>query len=164
MKFFKSLILSFLLLSLTACGYHLRGSASGGQLNVTRVTLELPNIRMISLELQDQLIIRDIEILNDPSDAQRILSLTDEQYERRVLSVDETTGKVTEYELEYSVYLQIFDPERNALMPPQRISMLRDVTYDPNAPIGKFAEEELIREDMIQNAANTILFRLQAVE
>lgn len=163
MKLFNSLLISVVLLSLSACGYHLRGSSEGGQLNISKVKLEMPGINRIRQELQDQLIVRDIEILNEESEVERIIALKNERYVRRVLSVDETTGKVTEYELEYIVYLQIFDAQRKALMPLQRISMIRDVTFDPEALIGKGAEERLLYEDMIRNAANTILYRLQAV-
>lgn len=161
---FSNYILLLCLLIMAGCGYHLRGSGTGGKLNVNSVYLDLQNITLIREELSEQLIIRDVAINNKPENVDRILRLYNERFDRRVLSVDERTGKVTEYELEYRVELEILSADNKQLAEPQEISMIRDVTYDPNAPIGKFAEETLITEDMIRNAVNTILFRLQAVE
>ena len=161
---FSNYLLLFCLLTLAGCGYHLRGSGAGGKLNVNSVYLELQNITLIRQELTEQLIIRDVSLNDKPEDADRVLRLYNERFDRRVLSVDERTGKVTEYELEYRVELEILTADHKQLAEPQEISMIRDVTYDPNAPIGKFAEETLITEDMIRNAVNTILFRLQAVQ
>ncbi len=44
-----------------------------------------------------------------------------------------------------------------------RISASRDFTFDENAVLGKFSEEELLQEDIVRRAASQVLRRLQAL-
>ena len=152
-----------LILSLTGCGYHLRGTGAG-KLSLNNVYLDVQNTQFVVVELREQLTLRDINISNSTEGVDRIVKLSDELYTQRVLSVDEGTGKVTEYELEYHVRLEILTAEGKSLAEPQNISLIRDITFDPNAAVGKFDEETLVREDMIKSAANSILLRLQVLQ
>ncbi len=163
MKFIQKIILLVLMLSVAGCGYHLRGSGAG-KLNVNKVYLQIQNVQLIVPELREQLTIRDVQINPSSEGTDRIVKLSNEQYDRRVLSVDEGTGKVTEYELEYHVWLEILTSNGRSLAEPQDISLIRDITFDPNAAVGKFDEEILVRDDMIRSVANSILLRLQALE
>lgn len=163
MKLIKYIFLSLLILSISGCGYHLRGSGAG-KINVKSVFLDVQNAPLIITELREQLTVRDVSISNNTASVDRIIKLKNELYERRVLSVDEGTGKVTEYELEYHVGLEILTADGKSLAKPQEISLIRDVTFDPDAALGKFDEETLVRNDMIRSAANSILLRLQALE
>ncbi len=163
MKLIKNIFLSLLILSISACGYHLRGSGAG-KINVNSVYLDIQNAQLVVVELKEQLTIRDITISSTSEGVDRIVKLSNEVYDRRVLSVDEGTGKVTEYELEYHVGLEILTADGKSLAEPQNISLIRDITFDPNAAVGKFDEEILVRDDMIRSAANSILLRLQALE
>ncbi len=163
MKKLSKYFLLFLILTLTGCSYHLRGSGAG-KLNVNKVYLDIQNAQLVVVELKEQLTIRDITISNTSEGVDRIVKLSNEVYDRRVLSVDEGTGKVTEYELEYHVGLEILTADGKSLAKPQNISLIRDITFDPNAAVGKFDEEILVRDDMIRSAANSILLRLQALE
>jgi len=163
MKLFQKTVLLFLTLAIAGCGYHLRGSGVG-KLNVNKIYLEIQNVQLILPELREQLSIRDVAISPTRDGVNRIVKLNNEQYVRRVLSVDEGTGKVTEYELEYNVGLEILTADGKSLAKPQYLSLIRDITFDPNAAVGKIDEENLVRNDMIRSAANTILLRLQALE
>ncbi len=163
MKLIKNIFLSLLILSISGCGYHLRGSGAG-KLDVNNVYLDIQNAQLIVTELKEQLTVRDVAISNSSEGVDRIVKLSNEAYDRRVLSVDEGTGKVTEYELEYHVGLEILTATGKSLAEPQDISLIRDITFDPNAAVGKFDEETLVRDDMIRSAANSILLRLQALE
>ena len=42
-------------------------------------------------------------------------------------------------------------------------SALRDFTFDEDAVLGKFSEEELLHKELIRTAANQVLRRLQAL-
>lgn len=163
MKLFKTSFFLILILSLTGCGYHLRGSGTG-KLNVSSIYLDAQNIPLIELELRDQLAIRDVTISPSNQGVDRTLKLYNEQYTRRVLSVDESTGKVTEYELEYHISLEILAADGTSLAEPQEIFLIRAVTFDPNAALSKFDEEILVRDDMVRSAANSILLRIQVLK
>lgn len=163
MKLFKNSLFLILFLSLAGCGYHMRGSGSG-KLNVSSIYLDAQNIPLIETELREQLAIRDVVISSSNTGVDRTLKLNNEQYSRRVLSVDEGTGKVTEYELEYHVNLEILSAEGKSLAEPQEIFLIRAVTFDPNAALSKFDEEILVRDDMVRSAANSILLRIQVLK
>ncbi len=158
------LLMSSLILSLSGCGYHLRGSGVASRLDIKSVFLEVTNSPLILAELSEQLSVRDVAINNNPQSADRTIRLNNERYERRTLSVDEGTGKVTEFEIEYTVRLEILSADEKSLAAPQNIYLIRAITFDPNASLGKFDEEELVRQDMIRSAANSILLRLQALK
>ncbi|MFK8068585.1 MAG: LPS assembly lipoprotein LptE [Gammaproteobacteria bacterium] len=158
------LLISSLIMSLSSCGYHLRGSGGAGELDVKSVFLEVNSSPLIHAELREQLSVRDVAISNSPQNADRTIKLDNERYERRTLSVDEGTGKVTEFEIEYTVRLEILSADEKSLAAPQDIYLIRAITFDTNASLGKFDEEDLVRKDMLRSAANSILLRLQALK
>lgn len=162
MKLLKISFYLILFLSLAGCGYHMRGSGAG-KLNVSSIYLDAKNIPLVEAELREQLSIRDVTISPSLEGVDRILKLYGENYSRRVLSVDESTGKVTEYELEYHVNLEILTAEGRSLAEPQEIFLIRAVTFDPNAALSKFDEEILVRDDMVRSAASSILLRIQVL-
>ena len=66
-----------------------------------------------------------------PVDA--VLSAYDENYQRRVLSVDSNTGKAREYELAYTVKFNLVDGDGEALVSEQLVRLVRDFVFDEDA-------------------------------
>ena len=88
-----------------------------------------------------------------------VLTLSDEQRQRRVLSVG-STGKVQEFELLYQVNYMLEDSDGRVIIDAQPLSLLRDYTYSGIDVLAKDDEEAVLYQGMQQQAAEIILRRL----
>lgn len=152
-----------LILALSACGFHLRGSRPM-KLQATKIFMEVRGARQIAAEVKRQLEINEVPVVTRQKDAEAILSLSNEQFDRRVLSVDPRTGKWREFELSYEVDLAISKPDGEDLVKRDTLQISRDHSFDETAVVSKFEEEQQLREEMMRDAAETILRRLETIE
>ncbi len=157
------LLLVPLLLITTACGFHLRGSRPQAEVDaVTSVQIVSKRAADVSKEVTGQLQQADIEIVEEEGTAEYLLTLANERVERNVLSVSAETGKAEEYQLLLTVYMSLERPGEETLLQDELIEVSRDYTFDEDAVLGKFSEEQVLREEMIQRAASQIILRLNA--
>ncbi len=144
---------------LTGCGFELRGRASLPD-DIRSVHVNAP------AELRDELQIflegGGAELVESGSGADVTINLSDETYDRRVLTVDPNTGKEREFELAYSVAFDVKRANGTAVVSRQSVSLIRDYVFDPDAVIGKSREESVLREEMRRDAAQQILRRIRA--
>ena len=146
--------------ALAGCGFHLRGSAP-----VPFDTLYIPNAKTgIALDLK-----RNIEagtnakVIDDPKKADAILELSGESREKIILSLT-GTGRVREFRLRYTMGYRVHDGKGGEYVPPSRVQLQRDVTYDDSAILAKEAEEQLLFRDMQSDMVQQVLRRLSSAE
>lgn len=148
-----------LVATLAACGFHLRGQEERGvaprELLTTYVQGGNPQTG-----LTDELRRSGSRIIQDRQQAKLLLTLLTDGFERRLLSVG-TTGKAREFELYYSVTFEVRDQAGKELLPKTDISLVRDYRFDETQLLGKDAEEAVLRQDMVREAVQQILRRLQ---
>ena len=156
------LLLICLLLLTTACGFHLRGSQFT-DFDIANIYVNPSSAPKLAKEVKSQLAGAGVTIASSIEDASYIVTLKEESFERSVLSVSATTGKVEEYQLVYKAKFDASKTDGGNLVNNDRIRASRDFTFDENAVLGKFSEEELLREELIRTAANQVLHRLQAL-
>lgn len=154
---------TLLIVLLAGCGYHLRGSEGTYRLQLSKIYVSSQGAGTLAAALISKLQESGVTVATTPAEAQAVIVVSNEVYDRRVLSVDPDTGKVLEYELGYEAGLTISDPSGRTLLEPQPISLIRDITFDPQAVLGQAEEEQAVLNDMQQDAAQSVLFRLQAV-
>lgn len=154
---------ALLIVLLAGCGYHLRGSEEAYRLQLSKIYVSSQGAGTLAAALISKLQESGVTVTGTPAEAQAVIVVSNEVYDRRVLSVDQNTGKVLEYELGYEAGLTITDPGGRTLLEPQPISLIRDITFDPEAVLGQAEEEQAVRNDMQQDAAQSVMFRLQAV-
>jgi LPS-assembly lipoprotein len=158
----RYLLTLILLVSLTACGFHLRGS------------VQLPP-ELAEMALQDGSPATDIlpelrralknENIRLSETAPLVLQLKSEQYGKRVLSVD-SSGRAQEYGLSYTVRFLLkresMQGENDAVwLTEQTVTESRDLRFDANAVLGTASEETLLKTEMRRDAVLQILRRLQ---
>ena len=145
--------------SLAGCGFHLRGQEEQGvaarALPVTYVQGGNPQTG-----LTDELRRSGSHIVQDRQQAKLVLTIFADGFERRLLSVG-ATGKAREFELYYNVNFDVHDQAGKALLPKTDISLVRDYRFDETQVLGKDAEEAVLRQDLVRDAAQQILRRLQ---
>ena len=158
---YVSLIMSLVLLAgpLGGCGFQLRGDAALPE-DIRSVYVNAP------AELRDEIQIflegGGVELVNSRADADASINVTRELFDRRVLSVDPSTGKEREFELAYTVDFNVVRGNGAAVMSGQSINLLRDYVFDPDSVIGKSREENVLIEEMRRDAAQQLLRRLQS--
>jgi LPS-assembly lipoprotein len=144
---------------LAGCGFQLRGtevlppdlgalhvSAPNVLLRETEVFLEGSNTRLVPG--------------HDGADV--VLTMGNERYDRRVLSVDPSTGKEREFQLAYSVDVRAVTRDGRTLIAPQVVTLQRDFVFERDALLGASREETVLREEMRRDAVQQILYRLRA--
>ena len=158
--------ITLLLLSvalLTACSdWHLRGTRTD-LINIRTAALSAGSAPVLQRALRNELSFSGVA-LTKHSAAEAILELTREQFDRRVLSVDADTGKVREIELGLEVGLTIRAQDGKLLRPSEKLNWVRDFTFDETALLGSDEQENVIRRELAEDAAKTIVLRLETIE
>lgn len=155
-------LLLLLCAGLSACGFHLRGPVElPSNLKTVRI-VGSAEFAPLTLELTRTLSNAGATVL--PADSAGIPSITisQETYNRRVLSVD-AQGRAAEYGLLYALYFQFSDAGGEVLVPATRIEVSRDFRFDPNAVLAKDTEEKQLRAEMVSFAVHQLIRRLDAV-
>lgn len=156
---------ALLLLLMTACGFHLRGSRPQADVDaLTSVYIEPGPSRATDLirELKGQLKSADVRVASQSEEAEYRLTLSQVRVDRNVLSVSAQTGKAEEYELRMTLRMSVSRNEET-LVDNELIEVARDYTFDEDAVLGKFSEEQVLEEEMTRLAVERIVRRLNAV-
>ena len=153
-------VLAFLL---SGCGFYLKGSRPL-QLQGTKIFLKSHGANAITAEIRQQPGIQEVPLATDPKHADFIVTLSDERFDRRILSVDPRTGKWREFELSYEVDFAVNRPDGAPLAKRDTIQISRDLAFDETAVISKFEEENLVRGEMMKDAAETVLRHVERVK
>lgn len=151
-------MLLVLILSMTACGFHLREYAP-----VLFKTVELKGKTRINTLLKHDLEVQHIQVSDNNADAEAHLELMNEERLKRILSLG-GTGLVREFELYYRVTYRTRLASEKVWSPPLTMEARRDFTYDDANLLAKQEEEENLRAVMEVEVKNGILRRLSALK
>ena len=141
---------------LSACGYHLRGA------------LELPaNLKNVYVEggsapLLDQfkqtMKSTSTQLTTTRKGAGLVIKVFNEDLSRRVLSLS-SRGKSNEFELLYRLDYELANANDAKMMERQTVEIRREYYNDQQFVIAKDNEENVIRNEMYQQAVNSIVNR-----
>lgn len=148
------------------CGFHLRGhapAASSEQAQPFSVYLRVADASPLAAELRSQLAIAKVKIRDSMEGADYALSLSGENFKQMPLSVSPTTGKVEEYQIVFTLRVNISRADGELLVDNQALRISRDYTFDEEAALGKFVEEEGLREELIKQVVAQIIRQLSTV-
>ncbi len=164
----RQLILSIALLAcLGGCGLHLRGSsadggADAGGFDAWRILLEQSRAQGVWAELREILATSGTQMARNAKQADYVIRLAGERITREVLSVSPRTGKVEEFQLTYRVQLTLQRVGGATLLDAVPVALQRDYTFDQDAVLGNFSEEETLRNEMTREAAEQVVRRSSA--
>ena len=145
------------MLLLSGCGFELRGKAD---LSFDTIYIQGPNYT-VAKDLRKALKINGVTVVNSADDADLLLDFLSEVYDRRILSLS-GRGRVTEYELIYTLNFRLKNAGSELWGPAQTIEGRRDFSYDDTQVLAKSYEEARLREDMQADAVREIMRRLIA--
>ena len=151
-------------LLLAACGFHLRGSqVQTAAPSVPGVALVDATAEQVGTAVRAQLEAAGIPVVQAMGGAAYSLHLSGQTLDRSVLSVSAETGKVEEYQLTLRVSMSVVDSIENEVISGQPIQVTRDYPFDEQSVLGAVAEQRVLEQEMIQQAATQILRRLETV-
>ena len=161
MPFRAAFVIGLALLTLSACGFKLRGSVELPPiLQDTYIQSDNPFTGM-ARTLRTELELAGANVLEDRDAATAILVIHQERSENRVLSVG-SSGRATEYELYDEFGFSLQDADGKRLLKPQTLSMTRDLVFDENELLGKVSEAEAIHRQIRANLARQAIMRIAA--
>lgn len=154
----RLLLAAALLLPVAACGFRLQGH-----------TDLPPELRTPYIETQDRqsefvqslghvLRISGAHPVNDAAGASAVLSISRDQFARRVLAVT-ANNQPTEYELTYTVRFSVSTGGRE-LLATQELSSTRAYSFDERLLLAKSHEESVLRQDMARDLADRVMRRI----
>jgi len=158
---FSVLILTFLLMELSACGFQLRGTNLQAIQNVT-IYVQSSGADILAAEVKQQLLDADVKTVSGASKADYTVTLSNESFKRKVLSVSPTTGKVEEYQITYNAMLKITNKNDTKTVSAEPISASHDIIFDEGAVLATIEESAVLKRDIARQAAASVLRRLRA--
>ena len=154
------LLLIYILLLTTACGFHLRGSQTT-KINIDNVFINGGSA--LAAVVKSQFINSGVSHATSAQSAAHIVTLKETNFEKSVLSVSPTTGKVEEYQILFQAKIDAMRADGTYIVENEKITVTRDFAFDETEVLGEFSEESIIQEDLVRRAASQIHRRLQAL-
>ncbi len=157
----KKFLLAAFCITLTACGFHLRGQAT---LPFETLYVDASNDSSFATELKRALRSGTNTRLSDnPKDAEAIFQLVSETRDKQIQSVN-TGGTVAEYELRMHVSFRLHDNKGRSWIVPTEINLKRDVSYNDTNVLAKDYEEAQLYKDMQSDAVQQVVWRLSGAK
>jgi LPS-assembly lipoprotein len=155
-----------LYLSLSACGFHLRGAASvtlPPELAVMRVTMGGGAYPPLLVEVRNALLaLGAVRLTDDVAAGVPVLHLHNETQGRQVLAID-SSGRVSAYLLDYRVDFSLEGPDGKPLLKRQPVKLQREYNFDRLAVLATEKQGEFLQNEMRRDAAQQILRRLASL-
>ena len=144
---------------LAGCGFHLRGTLSGN-LPYKTMNIALPETADVRIWLERYInAAGSTEIVDDAKRAEGTFQQLSDLRQKTILSVN-AQGRVREYRLQLNYRFQVTNQKGQVLVPPNEISLSRDITFDDSNVLAKDLEEGLLWRDMNNDLVNQIMRRL----
>jgi len=148
-------------MSLSACGFRLRGSVEVPDVLQQTYIAGVAEFSELNQELRKVLQRSGSTVVNNSASAKSIITISGENFRRRVLSVD-AAGRASEYELHYKYNFTINRVGGEVIIQDQSIIVLRDYQFDPDNVLAKDAEETQIRSDMVRFSVRQMMRRVDS--
>jgi LPS-assembly lipoprotein len=149
-----------LALSLTACGFALRGSRElPAGMAETFIQAGTPGSALVS-QLKRFLRDSSVRVTEHPGSNTAVLKVR-ESSTRRVLSIG-ADAKAREFELQYSVTFSVTIPGMEREFPEKTISLSRDYSFDRLAVLAANEEEAMLMRDMQRELARMMIEQIAA--
>lgn len=158
----NNILIVLMLLSLTACGFKLRGLISSLPFETLYIAAPLGNPIGPDLEraINSGTTTRIVHVMED---AEAILHIISSRNDKRILSLS-GGGVVREFELIYRLNSRLVDSKGEEIIPANEIVLTRILPFLNTQVLAKLAEEKLLYENMQQDAVQQLIWRLAALK
>lgn len=159
-KITRTALLLVLVISISACGFHLRGNIPlpDGVKNMFISAPEGP----FKEQLESAMIRGGATISATQAGADVVLVVTNAATDRRVGTLDDR-GKVNSYDLFFKVAYSLNDPQGESIRPSKTLVETRRYNFEPENVVETEAEEIELQESMEEDISLRIVRQLTAV-
>jgi len=159
-RIIRLLLACSLIVSVGACGWHLRGSVD---LSIDTIYVDGSSNsevgRLIKARLKRK---KTVNIVSDPKDAGISLKILGENLEKKH-SIISSLGKVSEYELLLKLEYEITKSGMDVDAVVDQLVIRRLMTYSDDNLVAKNSEEDSLIKDMYSEASRALLVRVSAL-
>jgi LPS-assembly lipoprotein len=160
---FRLLLAVIFAATLAGCGFHLRGTLSGN-LPYKTMYIALPETADVRIWLERYInAAGSTEIVDDAKLADGTFQQLADSRQKTILSVN-AQGRVREYRLQLIYSFRVVNAKGQVLIPPNEVSLSRDITFDDSNVLAKDLEEGLLWRDMNNDLVNQIMRRLSIIK
>jgi len=149
----------FLLLTLSACGWQLRGTGSAATIDRLHLSANSPN-SIFTRTLERYLRSSGIELVDNATDAEYTLKLIKEKSKRRTATVS-ASARISERLLEEQVEYRVTKPDGTVAIERSTASVERIYEYNEDNVLATEDEARLLRREMYNDLARQIANRLR---
>ena len=150
-----------LAVSLSACGFQLRGSAAlPEEMAVTFIQSGRPWGSLMD-DVAEALRTHHVKVTEDKSEATAVLEIISDTRDKDVLSVD-NSGKVLEYQLRQSIQFAVNTSDKLPLLEPQTVTMTRDYLYSSTDVLSSEREQVVVSRALQRELVNLVMLRITA--
>ncbi len=146
---------------LSGCGFALQGAYSLPPAMATTYIDTNDRYSALYRALDDALRESGVVVTDSATDDAATLTILAEQTGQRVLSVS-ARNVPTEYEVFYTVEYAL-SKDQQSLLAPRTLTLTRDYTYDENRVLGKAAEEQLLRDSIVDDLVRIIIKQIDSI-
>lgn len=148
-------------LALSGCGFKLRASHN---YSFSSFAVSPNPGGPLAMELRRTMgsVLRALAPNEDPSQAQLVIDILQEQREKVVVGVN-SSGQIREFQLRIRLKFRVRTPQGKELLPEAEIVQQRDISFNESAALAKEAEEVLLYRDMQIDIVQQVMRRLATV-
>jgi len=159
---YQRFALILILLLVSGCGFHLRGSVTlSADMQILHLESSVGESDILQ-ELRRALNSGNVEVVDSPQPGVYSLGLGQEEIEERVLSVN-SNARAGEYELSISIPVQLRSGQV-LVFGPEILTIEKVYLADPNNAVAKQEEREIMEEEIRSELAIQILRLLQNID
>ncbi|MCL2635371.1 MAG: LPS assembly lipoprotein LptE [Betaproteobacteria bacterium] len=159
----RSLVALLLAVAVAGCGFQLRGAQSAA-LPYQTLHIALPETAEVRIWLERYIRASgNTTLVDDAKEAEAIFQQLTDQRQKTILSVN-AQGRIREHRLQLTYRFRIVDAKGEEIVPPNELSLSRDLTYDDSNVLAKDQEERLLWRDMTSELVSQIMRRLSLIK
>ena len=159
-KRFATLVIVFVMVFFSGCGFHLRGQALLPSV-MAKPHLDGSDLELIR-RLEQELRARGSRPVADAAGASAVIELLRVAYLREAGTVD-LRGTVTGYVLKYEVVYRVLGSDLEVLVDDTRVTLSRNLHYDRGQVLQLEQDETLLRNELVEKVVRRILTRLMTL-
>ena len=160
----RLLVSALLLISLSGCGFHLRGTTPDSKLSFNSVYLEAARGTPLERELRGAILSSGTTVLATDQKAGAVtLRILSEAQEKKILTLN-AQGHVREYSLLYRVNFEVADKDNKKLLQPNELALQAFLSYSESQALAKETEERMTYNDLRRDAVSQIMRQLSRIK
>ncbi len=151
----RNAVLVLIATVLTGCGFQMQGAVTVPE-SMERTYIDAVDIYSpFYQELRRRLLAAGVDVVEAPDAATAVFSVLYDETGQRVLSVT-ARNTPAEFEVFYTVEYTLVAGD-DTLLPRQPLTLVRAYVYDETLVLGKAEEEELLRNDIVNDMVRIVL-------